>query len=145
MALTERRIRYETLIRWHEDGKIGAHQVDLEQVLRDGVVISSTPTMAQTLATADFEGAVPLSEILGEVATAALEQSEALTRSLADVNAIAAQQLDQLTQVRGELSTAQGDLATAQQTIADLQAQLAQGHATEEAALEVVGEVEPAA
>ncbi len=120
MALTERKIRYETLIRWHEDGKIGAHQIDLEQVLRDGVVISSTPTMAQTLATADFEGAVSLSEILGEVATAALEQVEALTISLAEANVIAAQQLDEISQLRGDLSSARSDLDTANSLIEDL-------------------------
>ncbi len=58
-----------------------------------------------------------------------------LQASLTDLNAIAAQQLEQMTQVRGELSTVQADLATAQQTIADLQAQLAKSHSAEEAAV----------
>lgn len=135
MALTERRIRYETLIRWHEDGSIGAHQVDLDQVLRDGVVLASTPTAPMQLGTADYKGAIPLSDILGEAASTALQRVGVLERSLSDVNGITKQQLNQLFEIRAEL-------ATAQQTIADLQSQLVQGRATDEALAETPGEGE---
>jgi hypothetical protein len=120
MALSERRIRYETLIRWHENGTVGAQQVDLDQVLRDGVVLASTPTAPMQLGTADYQGVTPLSDILGEAATAALVRVELLEQSLGQMNTIAAQQLEQLIQLQGELSTTQADLATAKQAIADL-------------------------
>lgn len=142
MALTERRIRYETLIRWHEDGSIGAHQVDLDQMLRDGVVISSTLTTTMPLGTADYPGVTPLSDILGEAATAALARVGVLEQALGEVNSLAQQQSEQLSQVRGELGTTQADLATAQQTIADLQAQVAERLSAEESAVEVAEEVQ---
>lgn len=145
MALTERRIRYETLIRWHEDGSIGAHQVDLDQMLRDGVVISSTLTTTMPLGTADYPGVTPLSDILGEAASAALARVGLLEQALGEVNSLAQQQLEQLSQVRSELDTAQADLSTAQQTVADLQVQLAQGRAAEEAPGEVIAASEPTA
>lgn len=110
MALSERRIRYETLIRWHENGTVGAQQIDLDQVLRDGVVLASTPTAPMQLGTADYQGVTPLSDILGEAATAALVRVELLEQSLGQVNTIVAQQLENLIQ--------------AQQEIADLRAQL---------------------
>lgn len=138
MALTERRIRYETLIRWHEDGSIGAHQVDLDQVLRDGVVLASTPTAPMQLGTADYKGAIPLSDILGEAASSALARVGALEQSLSDVNGIAKQQLNQLSEVRAELETAE-------QTIAGLQAQLGEGRTVEAAlaATELTAEQSP--
>ncbi|WP_286917590.1 MULTISPECIES: hypothetical protein [Pseudomonas] len=144
MALTERRIRYETLIRWHEDGSVGAHQVDLDQMLRDGVVISSTLTTTMPLGTADYPGVTPLSEILGEAATVALSRVGVLEQALGEVNSLAQQKSEQLSQVRGEMDTKQAELATAQQTIADLQSQLAQGRATDEARAEVAAEPDPA-
>jgi hypothetical protein len=144
MALSERRIRYETLIRWHEDGTIGAQQIDLDQVLRDGVVISSTLTPAMQLGTADYPGATPLGDILGEAASTAFVRVEVLEKSLGEVSTIAQQQIEQLTQARSELSTLRSDLATAQQTIADLQTQLAQGPA-EEGPAEAEAVTDPAA
>jgi hypothetical protein len=124
MALTERRIRYETLIRWHEDGSIGAHQVDLDQMLRDGVVISSTLTTTMPLGTANYPGVTPLSDILGEAANTALARVDVLEQALGEVNSLAQQQLEQLIHIRGELGTAQADYTNAQETIADLRAQL---------------------
>jgi flagellin-like hook-associated protein FlgL len=143
MALTERRIRYETLIRWHEDGSIGAHQVDLDQMLRDGVVISSTLTTIMPLGTADYPGVTPLSDILSEAAAAALARVGVLEQALGEVNSLAQQQSDQLTQVRGELGAVQTDLAVARQTIADLQVLLAEAHDLEEAPAETVAESAP--
>lgn len=80
MALTERTIRYETLIGWHEDGRIGAHQVDLCQILSDGAVVSSKPTEPQQLGTSDFKGVVPLADVLGEAASRVLIQVEQLNQ-----------------------------------------------------------------
>lgn len=118
MALTERRIRYETLIRWHEDGSIGAHQVDLDQMLRDGAVISSTLTTTMPLGTADYPGVKPLSDILGEAASAALARVDVLEQALGEVNGLAQQQLKQLTQ-------ASADLDLSRRTVSELQNELA--------------------
>ena len=42
MALSERTRPYETLIRHKEDGTIGAHHVQITEILRDKVIISAT-------------------------------------------------------------------------------------------------------
>ncbi len=128
--------------RRHEDGSIGAHQVDLDQMLRNSVVISSTLTTTMPLGTADYPGVTPLSDILGEAATAALSRLGVREQALGEVNSLAQQQSEQLSQVRGELDTTQADLATAQQTIADLQAQLAERRSAEESAVELAEEVQ---
>lgn len=114
-------------------------------MLRDGVVISSTLTTTMPLGTADYPGVTPLSDILGEAASAALARVGVLEQALSEVSSLAQQQLEQLSQVRGELGTTQVDLARAQQTVADLQVQLAQGRTAEEAPGGVIAASEPAA
>lgn len=142
---------YEILLRFGNTetnrGKLTGGQLQkITQIYKDGQKFGpEVPGVPEQLALVAGEDGELLSGVLGEVNAATIVLNGQLQASLADLNAIAAQQLEQLTQLRGELSTAQGDLATAQQTIADLQAQLAQGRATEEAVVEVVGEVEPAA
>lgn len=121
MALTERRIRYETLIRYNEDGRIGAHQVDLDQVLRDGVVINSTPTAPMPLSTADYEGVVPLADILGETLVAALTQLDARNAELEQLHAAYVELSQQHTQVSASHDDLLEQLAQANATIANLQ------------------------
>jgi outer membrane protein TolC len=65
-----------------------------------------------------------LSVVLGEVNAATIVLNGQLQASLADLNAIAAQQLEQLTKVRGELDSALNDLEIARQTIADQRAHI---------------------
>lgn len=113
MAFAERRIRYETLIRWHEDGRIGAQQVDLDQVLKDGVVISSVPTQPLQLGTADFEGAVPLADVLGEVTDRALVQVEQLTQHVAALEQQNQQIVEQANAALADLQ-AKADASSAQ-------------------------------
>ena len=144
----EETFNYEILLRFGDTGPnkgqlTGASRTTITQTTKDGVPIATNINAPEQLALiADDEGEL-LSGALGEVNAATIVLNGQLQASLADLNAIAAQQLEQLTQLRGELDTARGDLATAQQTIADLQAQLAQGRVVEEPPAEVVADIEP--
>lgn len=146
----EETFNYEILLRFGDvdpyKGLLrGAHRQTITQTTKNGVPIATNINAPEQLALIAGEEGELLSTVLGEVNAATIVLNGQLQASLADLNAIAAQQLEELTQVRGELSTVQAGLATAQQTIADLQAQLAQGRATEEARVEVAAEAEPAA
>lgn len=141
---------YEILLRFGDTGAkkgqlTGASRTTITQTTKDGVLIATNINAPEQLALIAGEEGELLSTVLGEVNAETIVLNGQLQAGLADLNAIAAQQLEQLTQLRGELDTVRGDLDTAQQTIADLQAQLNQDRVTEEAAVEVVGEVEPAA
>lgn len=142
---------YEILLRFGNTetnrGKLTGGQLQkITQIYKDGQKFGpEVPGVPEQLALVAGEDGELLSGVLGEVNAATIVLNGQLQASLADLNAIAAQQLEQLTQVRGELSAVQADLATAQQTIADLQAQLAQGRATEEARVEVAAETDPSA
>lgn len=82
MALTERTRPYETLIRHKEDGTIGAHHVQITEILRDKVVISATIGEALPLAVAEGQNGLKLADILGQAAAAALIQVETLQSQL---------------------------------------------------------------
>jgi hypothetical protein len=147
---SEETFDYEILLRFGDTGTnkgklTGASRTTITQTTKDGVPIATNINAPEQLALIAGEEGELLSTVLGEVNAATIVLNGQLQASLADLNAIAAQQLEQLTQVRGELSTVQADLAAAQQTIADLQTQLAQGRANEEARVEVAAEPEPAA
>jgi hypothetical protein len=131
---------YEILLRFGDSGPSkgqlsGASRATITQTTKDGVPISTVINPPEQLAIIAGEEGELLSTVLGEVNADTIVLNGQLQASLAEVNAIAAQQIDQLAQVRDELSTVQGDLVTAQQTIADLQAQLAQSLGSEEAAV----------
>jgi hypothetical protein len=142
---------YEILLRFGNTetnrGKLTGGQLQkITQIYKDGQKFGpEVPGVPEQLALVAGEEGELLSVVLGDVNAATIVLNGQLQASLADLNTIAAQQLEQLTQVRGELSTAQGDLATAQQTIADLQAQLAQGRTVEEMPAGVVAENYPTA
>ncbi|SEE14265.1 hypothetical protein [Pseudomonas coleopterorum] len=141
---------YEILLRFGDTGPnkgllTGASRTTITQTTKDGVPIATNINAPEQLALIAGEEGELLSTVLGEVNAETIVLNGQLQASLADLNAIAAQQLEQLTQVRGELSAKVADLTTAQQTIADLQAQLAQGRTTEEARVEVAAEPDPAA
>lgn len=141
---------YEILLRFGDTGQkkgqlTGASRTTITQTTKDGVPIATNINAPEQLALIAGEEGELLSTVLGEVNAETIVLNGQLQASLADLNVIAAQQLEQLTQVRGELSAKEADLATAQQTIADLQAQLAQGRSTEEARVEVAAEPNPAA
>lgn len=147
---SEDTFNYEILLRFGDTGSnkghlTGASRTTITQTTKDGVPISTVINAPEQLALIAGEEGELLSTVLGDVNAATIVLNGQLQASLADLNSIAAQQLEQLAQVRGELSAKEADLATAQQTIADLQAQLAQGRTTEEARVEVAAEPDPAA
>jgi len=104
MALSEQTRPYETMVRHHADGTIGAHHQTITEILRDKVVIQATVNEPQPLAVADGQNGLKLSEVLGEAATLALKENERLT---GEVAASAAS----LEQAQGQLAQAQGDIA----------------------------------
>lgn len=147
---SEETFDYEILLRFGDTGQkkgqlTGASRTTITQTTKDGVPIATNINAPEQLALIAGEEGELLSTVLGEVNAETIVLNGQLQASLADLNTIAAQHLEQLTQVRGELSSKEAELATAQQTIADLQAQLAQGRTTEEAQIEVAVEPETSA
>jgi hypothetical protein len=78
MALSERTRPYETLIRHNVNGTIGAHHVQITEILRDKAIISATIGEALPLAVAEGQNGLKLSDVIGEAAAAALTQAETL-------------------------------------------------------------------
>lgn len=78
MALSERTRPYETLIRHKEDGTIGAHHVQITEILRDKAIISATIGEALPLAVAEGQNGLKLADVIGQAAAAALTQVETL-------------------------------------------------------------------
>jgi hypothetical protein len=128
---------YEILLRFGNTetnrGKLTGGQLQkITQIYKDGQKFGpEVPGVPEQLALVSGEDGELLSVVLGEVSAATIVLNGQLQASLTELNAIAAQQLEHLAQVRGELDAARGDMSTAQQTIADLQAQLAKGRAVE--------------
>jgi len=72
MAFTKEIIRNEVLLRFGEVGEdrgklVGALQRSLEQVLEDGVIISSKALDPEQLSTIPNQSGTPLADVLGEV------------------------------------------------------------------------------
>nr|WP_288357561.1 hypothetical protein [uncultured Pseudomonas sp.] len=78
MALSERTRPYETLIRHKDDGTIGAHHVQITEILRDKTIISATIGEALPLAVAEGQNGLKLADVIGQAAAAALTQVETL-------------------------------------------------------------------
>jgi septal ring factor EnvC (AmiA/AmiB activator) len=118
---------YEVLLRFGEiapnKGRLtGAHRQTITQTTKDEVVIATQINPPEQLALVSGEDGQLLSAVLGEVNAATLVLNGQLQTSLAQVNAIAAQQLDDLTKVRADLAVAQTGFADSQQALADQQA-----------------------
>jgi hypothetical protein len=117
---------YEVLLRFGENAPnkgllTGAHRQTITQTTKDGVVIATQINPPEQLALVGGEDGRLLGDVLGEVNAATLVVNGQLQTSLAQVNAIAAQQLDDLTKVRADLSLAQDDLAASQQALTEQQ------------------------
>lgn len=83
MALTQRRVLNELLIRWGDDGALkGAHCVHLDIIDRDGAAISSIAGGAEPLTLGGDE----LIEVLSQVQNDALSQLSLLQSNLTDAN-----------------------------------------------------------
>lgn len=129
MALIERERPYETLIRHNGNGTIGAHHIRITEVLRDGVVISASVGAAVSLAVADGQSGLKLSDVLGEAATLALKQLEAVTTQNQTLTW-------QAEQTRQQLESANALIEQLRQQIADQAAALEQQRLVVEAQTE---------
>jgi hypothetical protein len=126
----EETFNYEILLRFGDaypyKGQLrGAHRQTITQTTKDGAPIATNINPPEQLALIAGEEGELLSGVLGEINASTIVLNGQLQASLADLNAIAAQQLEQLTQVRGELDAALGELADAQRALADMQGRTA--------------------
>lgn len=110
MSFEKRKIRTSVLIRWHEDGRIGAHESGIDQVFEDGVLFSAKETPPVPLGTGDFPSSKTLESVLGGVTVQALLQID--------------QTEHQLALLEDERDAALEDLTQANQRVTSLEAQL---------------------
>lgn len=54
MALQERTRNYEILIRFNEDGSIGAHRQNISEIIKDGAVIAASVLTPEPLTVAEL-------------------------------------------------------------------------------------------
>lgn len=132
MALSERTRPYETLIRHKDDGTIGAHHVQITEILRDKTIISATIGEAMPLAVAEGQNGLKLADVIGQAAAAALTQVETLQGEVATLTTERdglAQQVqqgagmaDQVLALQQQLSVADATAITAQSDLRESQA-----------------------
>ena len=126
MALEEITRGQEILIRLKNDDTGanvigGAQYQTITEILKNGVVISAQMNDPIPLSLVG-DGDNTLAGLLGEVSANALVQNEALQASLANVNAISAQQLSSLTQAHEQITQL---TATNEQLVQENQTQIA--------------------
>jgi hypothetical protein len=119
MALTERTRPYETLIRHNADGTVGAHHLQITEILRDKAIISATIGEALPLAVAEGQNGLKLADVIGEAAASALTQAETLQA-----------QVTTLTTERDELALKVQQGAGLPEQVRELQQQLSAADAT---------------
>lgn len=86
---TENRTPYEFLVRWDENGTIkGSHVGWLDTVLKDGVVLTQTPTNVEAVGVGEF----PLADVLSQLQIDALKEIDSL-RFAASIEAKEKQEL----------------------------------------------------
>jgi len=117
MTIIEQTRAYETLIRHHADGSIGAHHVRIYEVVKDGIVLSSKIQPPVQLSVAGEEG-LPLADILGETTAAALLAAEAAQAARAKAEA-------ELATVKTQLEAATAQSTTLRQQLDAVRAELA--------------------
>lgn len=139
---SEETFNYEILLRFGDAGPnkgqlTGASRTTITQTTKNGVPISTVINPPEQLALIAGEEGDLLSGVLGEVNAETIVLNGQLQASLADVNAIAAQQLEQLTQARSELAATLENIESAQLTIEKLQAKIDELQETEEPSLAI--------
>jgi hypothetical protein len=116
---------YEILLRFGDTGQkkgqlIGASRTTITQTTKDGVPIATNINAPEQLALIAGEEGELLSTVLGEVNATTIVMNGQLQASLAELNAIAAQQLDRLVQAQVELKATNDELSVAQKAIDEL-------------------------
>jgi hypothetical protein len=117
MTLTEQRKPYEFLARWDEQtGQFkGAHIQYFDAVLRDGVIVSGSPSKAYGVGAGM---AFPLADIMSQVTTDALALTEAQAATITAKN-------EALTAANTDKQAAEAARDAALARVAELEAQLA--------------------
>lgn len=121
----EETFNYEILLRFGDTGPnkgqlTGASRTTITQTTKDGVPIATNINAPEQLALIAGEEGELLSTVLGEVGAATIVLNGQLQASLAELNAIAAQQLDRLVQAQVELKATKDELSVAQKAIDEL-------------------------
>lgn len=122
-GLSERTRAYETLIRHHENGLIGAHHQTITEIMRDGVVFQATINPPQQLASYEGEAGTSLSTILGETVAPALLQLDAANTRIEELTSIGQQLADDCTSLKSSLEAHESALANANSAILELNEQ----------------------
>jgi len=116
------------MIRHHADGTIGAHHVQITEILRDGVVIPGAIIgPAMPLAVAEGQNGLKLADVIGQAAAAALTQAETLQVQVATLTAERdglAQQVQQGAGLGDQVQALQQQLEAVQRAGADAAAAL---------------------
>ena len=78
MTITREQRPYEILFRYDEDGTLkGGHCIMIDAIIEDGIVIQTSPGLAQSIAIANRAG-FPLSDIMDDVQIALAGTTETL-------------------------------------------------------------------
>lgn len=144
---SEETFSYEILLRFGDidpyKGLLrGAHRQTITQTTKNGVPIATNINAPEQLALIAGEEGELLATVLGDVNAETIVLNGQLQTSLADLNAISAQQLEQLIRLREELVALRVDLSTAHQTITELQAWIAGGGGADYAMAEETAQTE---
>lgn len=127
MAIIERTRPYETLIRHKEDGSIGAHHSQINEIVKDGVVISASlqpPVSIPEAAAGNPELVALLGQATADALANAEQKQQLLTQAqaeIADLQAKAAASAGMLAEAESKLQSKTADAEKAQ---ADLTAAL---------------------
>lgn len=100
MNIIETTRPYETLIRHNADGSIGAHHQRIYELIKDGQVLTSQLQPPVQLSVAGEQG-VPLAQVLGDAAAAALLANEKTQTELFMVKAQLAAAQAELAKLKG--------------------------------------------
>jgi hypothetical protein len=120
---------YETLLRFGDTGPkkgqlTGASRTTITQTTKDGVPIATNINPPEQLALIAGEEGELLSTVLGEVNAETIVQNGQLQASLAELNSIVAQQMENLTQLYNEKNIAERFIADMKAKIAELEGKL---------------------
>ena len=115
---------YETLIRHHDDGSIGAHHVRINEILRDGVVIQASVGTAIPLSVAEGQGGLSLADVLGEATSLALLRLEKLEAEGAAMTTALEETQEALAEAKVQADNQQQTITAQQEEIARLMAEL---------------------
>lgn len=104
MILEEKKIPYEFLIRFNNEGRVnGAHIAYTETIIKDGQIIHSKQTDPQAVTLGIDEG-FPLEDILGELNVLNVKEIELLQYEKSELEKTVTENEEEINSLNGELS-----------------------------------------